>query len=75
MASRLSVTVSMAAESSGMLSAMWRVKWVFRFTFFGRTRECAGTSNTSSKVRASLEIRMGMDIWAQGDEVLPHYRV
>ncbi len=51
-ARRDSVTVSMAAESSGMLSWIDRVRRVERLTSRGRTVEWAGTSSTSSKVSA-----------------------
>src|SRR6267154_1129041 len=51
-ARRDSVTVSIAAETSGMLSWMLRVSRVLRLTFRGRTLEWAGTRRTSSKVRA-----------------------
>src|SRR2546422_1141930 len=47
-----SVTVSIAAETSGMLSWMLRVSRVLRLTLRGRTLEWAGTRRTSSKVRA-----------------------
>src|SRR5580698_1079807 len=48
MASRASVTVSMAAETTGKLTRTSR----------GRTSEYAGTSSTSSKVSASSRIRI-----------------
>src|SRR5882672_10373081 len=51
-ARRDSVTVSIAAETSGMFSWMLRVSRVLRLTFRGRTLEWAGTRRTSSKVRA-----------------------
>src|SRR6266498_3113281 len=51
-ARRDSVTVSIAAETSGMLSWILRVSLVFRPTSRGRTFEWAGTRRTSSKVRA-----------------------
>ena len=53
MARRDSVTVSMAAEMSGVLSVMLRVSWVWVLTWLGTTSLKAGTSRTSSKVRAS----------------------
>src|SRR4051794_2905823 len=56
MASGASVTVSMAAEMSGMPSSIVLVSRVRVSTWEGRTSEAAGTSSTSSKVRAS---RMG----------------
>src|SRR3982074_3191130 len=51
-ARRDSVTVSIAAETRGMLSWILRVSRVLRLTFRGRTLEWAGTRRTSSKVRA-----------------------
>ena len=57
-ARRASVTVSIAAETSGMLSAIERVRRVFRDTSRGTTRECAGTSRTSSKVSAFRTTRI-----------------
>ena len=57
MARRLSVTVSMAAETKGILSSMSRVRRVRRETSRGRTVEWAGSRRTSSKVRASSAIR------------------
>ncbi len=59
MASRASVTVSMAADTSGMLSAMDFVRRVARLTSRGTTREWAGTRRTSSNVSAFLTTRMG----------------
>ena len=53
MAMRDSVTVSMADDSSGVFSVMSRVNWVCVLTVAGTTSLQAGTSNTSSKVRAS----------------------
>jgi hypothetical protein len=47
-----SVTVSIAALTSGTLSVMLRVKRVLTSTCAGTTCECRGTSRTSSKVRA-----------------------
>jgi len=47
-----SVTVSIAAETSGRLSGMPRVKRERTSTLRGCTLECRGTSRTSSKVRA-----------------------
>ena len=52
MASADSVTVSIAALTSGTLSRMLRVKRVETSTALGSTGECCGTSSTSSKVRA-----------------------
>ena len=59
MARRASVTVSMAADTSGSFSAMLRVNRVAREVSLGRTSENAGTSNTSSKVSAFPRRRMG----------------
>ena len=50
-AKRASVTVSIAADSSGIFREMLRVSWVRRLTSRGNTLECAGSSSTSSKVR------------------------
>ena len=47
-----SVTVSMAAETSGMFSRMALVSSVVVSTCWGWTVEWAGSSDTSSKVRA-----------------------
>ena len=52
-ARRDSVTVSIAAETSGMFSRMRRVSWVPMSTRLGSTSDFAGRSSTSSKVRAS----------------------
>ena len=57
-ASRASVTVSIAAEISGMLRVIERVRRVARETSRGTTSECAGTSRTSSNVSAFLTTRM-----------------
>ena len=57
-ARRASVTVSIAAEATGMLSGMVRVRRVLRLTSRGRTVEWAGTRRTSSKVRAFWTTRM-----------------
>ncbi len=56
MARPASVTVSMAAEMSGMPSSTVLVSLVRVSTWEGRTSDAAGTSSTSSKVSAS---RMG----------------
>ena len=53
MARGASVTVSMAAETMGVLSAIVRVSRVETSTWAGRTSDFWGTSRTSSKVRAS----------------------
>ena len=52
-ASPASVTVSIAAEISGMPSSISRVSRVPTSTSAGRTSEWAGSSSTSSKVSAS----------------------
>ena len=52
MAISASVTVSIAAETNGMLSAMPRVNIVFTFTSLGCTVAWRGTNSTSSNVRA-----------------------
>ena len=54
MAISASVTVSMAADTSGILREMVRVRRVTVETSRGWTVECRGTSSTSSKVRPSL---------------------
>ena len=51
-ARRDSVTVSMAALSSGTLTRMFRVTHDVTSTSLGMTVECRGTSSTSSKVSA-----------------------
>ena len=53
MASRLSVTVSIAALRIGTFSRMRRVSRELTSTWLGRTCECRGTSRMSSNVRAS----------------------
>ena len=53
-ARRDSVTVSIAAETNGMLSVIPRVRRVFVSTWDGRTSEAAGSSRTSSKVSPSV---------------------
>ena len=52
MASLDSVTVSMAALTSGTFRRMFRVRRVVTSTAVGTTSECRGTSRTSSKVSA-----------------------
>src|SRR6185369_13350034 len=52
MARRASVTVSIAADTSGRFREMFRESRVAREVSLGRTWENAGTSNTSSKVSA-----------------------
>ena len=59
MARRASVTVSIAAETSGTLRRMLRVSGLDRSVSRGRICEKAGTSNTSSKVSALPSRRMG----------------
>jgi hypothetical protein len=48
-----SVTVSIAALTMGTFSEMLREIWVCVLVVAGTTFECAGSSNTSSKVSAS----------------------
>src|SRR3569833_2012717 len=57
MARRASVTVSIAADTSGMLSDISRVSRVLSSTSRGSTVEWAGTNGTSSKVSASSTTR------------------
>src|SRR5436853_24235 len=57
-ASRDSVTVSIAAESNGILRAIFRVRRVARLTSRGTTAEYAGTRRTSSKVSALQTTRI-----------------
>jgi len=45
-----SVTVSILALISGMFSVIVFVNWVFNETWFGKTSDLFGTSNTSSNV-------------------------
>src|ERR1700758_4992312 len=47
-ARRASVTVSMAAETTGRLRTMFRLRWVLRLVARGNTWEYAGTNNTSA---------------------------
>src|SRR5512137_1831312 len=54
MAMRDSVTVSMAAETMGMLMVMLRVRRVAVSTDLGRMSDSAGSSSTSSNVSASF---------------------
>ncbi len=58
-ASRDSVTVSIAADTRGRLRLIVRVRRVFRLTSRGRIVEWAGISRTSSKVRAFWTTRIG----------------
>ena len=53
MASRLSVTVSMAADTSGMFRLICRVNLDAVFTWPGMTSDGPGSSKTSSKVSPS----------------------
>ena len=48
------MTVSIAAETIGIWIVMPRVSWVAVETSFGRTRDSAGTSRTSSNVSPSF---------------------
>src|SRR5580658_3109703 len=72
MARRASVTVSMAADSTGKPSRMLRVRVVERSTSRGSTAEWAGTRRTSSKVRASSRIRMAHSTHSPGSGKLGH---
>src|SRR5689334_13648184 len=58
MARPASVTVSIAADSSGIFSEMVLVRRVWRLTSRGTTEEWAGSSRTSSKVRAFWTTRI-----------------
>src|ERR1022692_1176010 len=49
---RVSVTVSIAEETSGMDRVTLRLSLAVIFASLGRIAECAGSSSTSSKVRA-----------------------
>ena len=51
-ASLPSVTVSIAAEIIGVFKVILLVSFEVKLTSFGRTSECAGTNNISSKVSA-----------------------
>src|SRR6202162_2183045 len=59
MARRASVTVSIAADTTGRLTAISRVSLLASDTSRGKTSEYAGTSRTSSNVSASSRIRIG----------------
>ena len=64
MAMGASVTVSIAADTIGMLRVMFREKRLLRSTSFGRTSEYDGMRSTSSKVRPSKAILSSTnDIW------------
>ena len=52
-----SVTVSMAALTSGMRKDNWRVRRVWVSTSAGRTSDSAGSNRTSSKVSDSPTMR------------------
>src|SRR5690625_632601 len=58
MASRASVTVSIAADTRGMLRRIPRVSCVDKSTSRGKTEDSAGIRRTSSNVRASWAIRI-----------------
>ena len=60
MASRASVTVSMAAERIGMLSSMSPAMRVRTSVSPGMTSEWPGCSSTSSKVSASAPVAVSM---------------
>ena len=51
-----SVTVSIAADTNGILMDSLRVSWEEMVTSRGNTSEYEGTNNTSSKVKPSLTI-------------------
>src|SRR6266853_1130058 len=55
-----SVTVSIAAETSGMLRGILRVNQDFTSTLRGCTVACRGTSNTSSNVSAGVGRKVPM---------------
>ena len=61
MASLDSVTVSIAALSSGTLTRMCRVTHDVTSTALGSTSECRGTSSTSSNVSA---VERPTEIWS-----------
>ena len=71
-AKRASVTVSIAAERIGILSVIPRVNFVWRETSLGNTVECAGTSKTSSNVKASCSNRIFSVLVV---EKAPYYKV
>src|SRR5919201_682514 len=64
-ARRASVTVSIAAETSGILSSSARVRRVFSEASRGRMREWAGRRRTSSKVSAFWITRMDCSLAKQ----------
>src|SRR3954469_5365494 len=59
-AKRASVTVSIAAETTGMFSSSLRVRRLLREASRGRMREWAGRRRTSSKVSAFWITRMDL---------------
>ena len=59
---RASVTVSMAAETTGISSTIVRVSRLAVATSFGRTADSAGTSRTSSKVSPSFANLSSRDV-------------
>src|SRR5688572_5202110 len=69
-----SVTVSMAADRSGMRSSMPRVRRDETSVSFGWTSEWPGTSNTSSKVSASLTMRAADEGGMGEDRAAPRKR-
>ena len=75
-ARRASVTVSIAAETSGRLRRMFREREVERSVSRGRTLENAGTSNTSSKVSAlpRRRIRKSPDAKANYTDAVGKFR-
>ncbi len=74
MAMSLSVTVSIAAEMSGMFRGIEFVRRVVVSTSAGRTADSAGIRRTSSKVRASgipsCAIRYGLRRRYLNDSIL-----
>src|SRR4029450_4488083 len=72
MARRDSVTVSIAALTSGTFSRMFRVSHVLTSTCVGTISVCLGTSRTSSNVRAvarpvSIESSVGASVFSSMD--------
>jgi len=68
MAMSASVTVSMAAETSGMFRGMERVRRLLVETSLGWTAEYLGTRRTSSKVRPGLGRMTLMRSGARGED-------
>jgi hypothetical protein len=63
---RLSVTVSIAELRSGIFRLIVRVTWVRVSAVLGSTLDAAGTSRTSSKVKASrisITVLHGYLVW------------